>query len=697
MTLGPFSVTHKTRVPPSGDKHDFISLAPYWWPDPSTPNGLPYVRRDGEVNPGARRDVDDGPFGQMQGAVETLTRAYVATRDERFATRAALLLRVWFLDPATRMNPNLNFGQAVPGHNDGRGAGIIATRRLVGITESARALATSPAWTAADQAGLKAWCQAYATWLHESRNGRQEQAAKNNHGTWYDAQLVALLLYTGRAGEARTVIETSTKKRLASQIEPDGRQPEELARTRAWSYSVMNLHGWFTLARLAQEAGSELWHHRTADGRSLRGALDFLVPFSDGSERWPYPQISSFETTEFVSLLRQAAVVWKADRYSALADKLKQPTTPRLDVASLERDRILAAADAFLREAPVTVTASRSPRSAGGPHDFFSEGDYWWPDPTNPDGPYVQRDGMTNPANFVDHRRAMVRFSIHVGTLTSAYALTRDERYASHALAHLRAWFVDAETRMTPHLLYAQAIHGKVTGRGIGIIDTIHLVDVARAVPMLAASRSVRSGEMATVTRWFAEYLTWLTTHPYGLEERDARNNHGTCWVMQVAAFAQLTGDAALMDDCRRRYREILLPGQMAADGSFPLELRRTKPYGYSLFNLDAFATICQILSTPADDLWRFTLPDGRGIRRGLAYLFPYMRHKEGWPHPKDVMYFDQWPVRHPSLLFGGLALGEDAYLELWGRLPAPPDVEEVLRNMPVRHPLLWVGHAGPR
>jgi len=298
---------------------------------------------------------------------------------------------------------------------------------------------------------------------------------------------------------------------------------------------------------------------------------------------------------------------------------------------------------------------------------------------------------MTNPANFVDHRRAMVRLSIQVGTLTSAYVLTRDERYAAHAFAHLRAWFIHEATRMTPHLLYAQAIQGRATGRGVGIIDTIHLVEVARATSILATSRSAQATEIAAVKRWFADYLTWLTTHQYGIDERDAKNNHATCWVMQVAAFAQLTGDTARLEECRRRYKEILLPRQMAPDGSFPLELARTKPYGYSLFNLDAFATICQILSTPADSLWQFNLPDGRGIGLGLAYMFPHVRNKSAWPHAKDVMYFDQWPVRAPSWLFGGLALGEEAYLDLWKGLAPPPEVEEVLRNLPIRHPLLWV------
>ena len=360
---------------------------------------------------------------------------------------------------------------------------------------------------------------------------------------------------------------------------------------------------------------------------------------------------------------------------------------PGFDLRGIERGRTLAEAATFLDEAPVTVTASRSPRSAGGPHDFFSEGDYWWPDPKNPDGPYIQRDGMTNPGNFVEHRRAMIRLASIVPTLASAYRLTGDERYAAHAMKHLRAWFVDEATRMAPHLRYAQAIQGRATGRGTGIIDTIHLVEVARSVEWLARSRSAPGADMRTIRGWFAEYLGWLTTHEYGIAERDAKNNHGTCWVMQAAAFAHLSGDAKTLDFCRDRFKRVLVPEQMAADGSFPLELKRTKPYGYSLFNLDAFAAICQIDGT----LWQWCLPDGRGMRRAMAFLYPYIRDKSAWPFAKDVMYFDQWPVRHPSLLFAGLALGEPRYLDLWTTLDPSPTTEEVIRNLPIRHPLIWI------
>jgi hypothetical protein len=353
-----------------------------------------------------------------------------------------------------------------------------------------------------------------------------------------------------------------------------------------------------------------------------------------------------------------------------------------LDVAAIDRNRILSTADKYLSEKPITVTASSSPRSAGGRHDFFSEGDYWWPDPNNPAAPYIQKDGMTNPANFADHRRAMMRLSIQVPALTAAFLVTGRRKYADHAALHLRAWFIDDSTRMNPHLLYAQAIQGRFTGRGIGIIDTLHLVEVARAAGFL---------NNVDVRPWFRDYLRWMTTHPHGIDERDAKNNHGTCWTMQVAGFAHYVGDAARMAECGERFRTLHVPGQMASDGSFPLELRRTKPYGYSLFNLDAMAGICQILSKPGDNLWTFELPDGRGMRKAMAYMYPFIADKSKWTLPPDVMYFDQWPVRHASLLFAGLAFDKPEYLALWRRLDPDPTVEETIRNYPLRQPVLWV------
>ena len=361
-----------------------------------------------------------------------------------------------------------------------------------------------------------------------------------------------------------------------------------------------------------------------------------------------------------------------------------------LNVAQLDRDRVLKAANQYLKEQPVTITASTSPRSAGGLHDFFSEGDYWWPDPQNPDGPYIQRDGMTNPNNFVDHRRYLMRLSVQVPALAAAWRITKDERYAQHAVRHLHAWFVNEQTRMNPNLQFAQAIHGRFTGRGIGVIDTIHLVEVARAIDILKDSRALNMTELGGIIQWFTDYLQWLTSSKNGIEEREAKNNHGTCWVMQVAAFAQLVGNQELQEYCRNRFKTVLVPNQIAIDGSFPEELRRTKPYGYSLFNLDALATICELLSSQKDNLWTFTTSDGRGISKAMNYMYPFIRDKKSWPLKPDVMYDAEWPMRHASLLFAGRALKRAEYIELWKRLPADSKVDEVIRNFFIRQPVLW-------
>ena len=187
------------------------------------------------------------------------------------------------------------------------------------------------------------------------------------------------------------------------------------------------------------------------------------------------------------------------------------------DVAAFDRARVLQAANQYLSEQPVTITASTSPRSAGGAHDFFSEGDYWWPDPQNPGGAYVQRDGQTNPDNFTDHRRYLMRLSVEVPALAAAWKLTRDRRYSEHAARHLRAWFIAEPTRMNPSLQYAQAIHGRTTGRGTGVIDTIHLVEVARAVEVLAGSKALSPSDLIGIKKWFADYLRWMTTSHNGI------------------------------------------------------------------------------------------------------------------------------------------------------------------------------------
>lgn len=365
--------------------------------------------------------------------------------------------------------------------------------------------------------------------------------------------------------------------------------------------------------------------------------------------------------------------------------------TIRQQVAATLKQSILKEAGWAMKLEPITVTAQSSLRSTGGKHDFYSEGDYWWPDEKNTNGPYVQKDGLTNPQNFVAHRLAMIRFSRIIGALSSAYLLTHNKKYAKQALVHLKAWFINPETLMNPNLQYAQAIKGVATGRGIGIIDTIQLMEVVQGIEAMQDSETIDKNDLKAIKLWFNEYLTWLTTHQYGKDEMNAKNNHGTCWAMQTACFAKFTGNNELLDFCRNRYKEVLLPGQMAADGSFPLELKRTKPYGYSIFNLDAMTTLCQILSTPQDNLWMYETPDGRSIKKGIAYLYPYLKDKSKWPFQKDVMYWDKWPVAQPALIFGAAAYNQTEWLNTWKTLEHSPTNEEVIRNLPVRHTLIWL------
>ena len=360
------------------------------------------------------------------------------------------------------------------------------------------------------------------------------------------------------------------------------------------------------------------------------------------------------------------------------------------DIRAIERPRLLPQAQALLGAPPRTITAIPAPRSPAGPQDYYSEGDYWWPDPANPGGAYIRRDGRSNPDKFDGHRDALIAFGRTVPALAALWGLTRDPRVAAAAMRHLTAWFVEPATRMNPNLNHAQAIIGVNSGRAIGVIDTLQIVEVARAAALFARDEApgyaaIRAG----VEGWFAEYLSWLTTSPFGTTERDEKNNHGTCWLLQAASFAALLGRADVLDDARTRLTTIVVPTQIDPDGRQPLELVRTKPYAYSLFNLDVLAASAWLLG--GRELIDWKTPDDRSIGGAIAWMAPFIADKAKWPLPPDIEYWDGFPVRQPSLLFGGIALKRSDWLELWHRLNPDPAIGEVVRNFPVRQPLLWL------
>jgi hypothetical protein len=327
-------VTQKDIAPPTGDKHDYMSLAPYFWQDPANPNG-PYIRRDGERNPEIGKIPDHGNMGRLGRDARALGLAYYLTGDERYASRAALLLRTWFLDSETRMNPNLQFAQGIPGVNHGRPTGVLESHDLTNVVDAIGLLAGSKNWSDKDQKGMEEWFRVYLKWLEESPNGIGEGKAKNNHGTYYDIQVADFALFLGNPEHARHVIEEAESKRIASQIEPDGSEPLELARTKAFSYSVMNLRGLMELAQLGKPLGVDLWAFKTPDGRSIRKALDYLAPFAAGDKKWEYKQISGFHPEELSSLLFRAAANYHEPKYEELAHKL-EASSDSVDVLLLE-------------------------------------------------------------------------------------------------------------------------------------------------------------------------------------------------------------------------------------------------------------------------------------------------------------------------------------------------------------------------
>ncbi len=320
---GPFTVMDKIELPPSGDRHDFATLSPYYWPNPDRGDGLPYVFRDGQLNPEASSDkYDRVRYFAMGDAVKACAVGYRLFGERRYADHAARLLRTWFLDPATRMNPHLKHAQQVPGKSEGSQTGIIRGMLIVELVDAARDLEGSKSWTADDQSRWRAWLSDYLDWLRDSDLGRREARAFNNHSTWYDVQLATLAIACGRREIAIDVVRQVGPRRIAPQIRPDGRQPMELMRTKSWDYSVMNLEGLFALAEQGQLVDVDLWRWEDDEGRSLRRALDYLIPFATGDAAWPGKQIREFEPGKLYPLLLRAHEAYEAPKYAEAITRL---------------------------------------------------------------------------------------------------------------------------------------------------------------------------------------------------------------------------------------------------------------------------------------------------------------------------------------------------------------------------------------
>jgi Alginate lyase len=367
-------------------------------------------------------------------------------------------------------------------------------------------------------------------------------------------------------------------------------------------------------------------------------------------------------------------------------------STTRPNVAAIDHDRIIAAATRYLTQPVIPLTTLPAKHSPGTSHDFYSEAEDYWPDPTSPTNPYLQRSGPPNPEAFVAHRDALLNLSLYVPALTAAFVLTHDEQYAKQAITHLHAWFIDPATSMTPSLQFAQVIPPANTGRPEGLVEAVHLAEVAQSIPFLANSEALSATDLAALQKWFTDYLDWLNTSRLAGLARDQKNHHGSSWLLQAAACANLnTKDDRPLTELRHQFRTTTIRAQIQADGGFLHELTLTNPYRYSLFNLDMLAACCVLLSTRFESVWDYELQDGPGMRVALARHYPFILNRGTWPYRADATHFNDLPIRPPSLLFAARAYSRPEYADLWKTLPPDTPIPELQRTFPIGQPLLWV------
>ena len=375
------------------------------------------------------------------------------------------------------------------------------------------------------------------------------------------------------------------------------------------------------------------------------------------------------------------------------------PLNVARQVAIVDQERIFRLANQAMTLRPPAITDYVAANSPGGLHDFFSQADYAWPNSTNQTGlPYVTHDGESNPNIFSGHRLAMRHLKDAVAALASAYLLNGDNQYAAKAAQLLQVFFLDAATRMNPNLAYAQVSLGHPGGTQYGIIDTLHLCEVATAIPFLEKSPAFPPALDQGVKQWFTDYTQWILTSANGVKEMNGLNNHSIACYLQLACFARLTGNENVLARARLQFKQVLLPNQMTNDGSFPRELARTKPYGYSIFQADNLATLCAVLSTPSEDFWKFTLSDGRTPRQAIDFIFPYLADKNRWladGRRQDIQHWDGWPVRQPCLILAYAEFGDAKFFKLWHQLDPDPADLEIRRNLAITQPLLWVARPG--
>lgn len=368
----------------------------------------------------------------------------------------------------------------------------------------------------------------------------------------------------------------------------------------------------------------------------------------------------------------QTAAILVAQRLFSQTPASGTPTRP--NVAVIDHDRILSAADRALTQSPTPLTTLDAPNSPRPPNDYYSE-----------------------PETFTAHRDALLSLAHIVPALTAAYVITKDERYAKQAITHLRAWFVTPETAMTPNLEFAQVLPPAKTGRPEGVIEAVHLAEVAQSIQFLSNSEALTPEDLVTITKWFTGYLDWLNSSRTAGLARDMRDHNGSSWLLQAAACARLNlKDDGPLTTLRHQFRSTTIRAQITFDGTFPRELTTPNPYRNSLLNLDMLAGCCELISTRFENVWDYELQDGPGMRVAVAKLHPYIANRRSWPYRADAEFFNELPLRRPALLFAARAYSRPEYADTWRTLPPDTSNLELDRAFPIRQPLLWVTRPHP-
>jgi hypothetical protein len=331
LKYGPVTVMEKKNNPPSGDKHDYMSLAPYFWPDSSKSDGMPYIRKDGQTNPEVKDYKDKDNMPKLCDNLQVLALAYFFSDDKIYAEHATKLLEVWFLDPATRMNPNLNFAQAIKGTNDGRGAGLIDSRHFIKVVDAIGLLRGSKSWTEKDQNGMKQWFSDFLNWMQTSTNGINEMKTKNNHGAWYDAQRLSLALFVDSIELAKKIV-LNAADRLDIQMDDNGNFPAEMARTTSLHYTSFVMNAFFTIAQMSDKTDFDFWDYITPSGKSLKKGFDRLSPYLFKDKSWEGEQIKDFDYEDAYPLLMEAAVHFKCKNCNKIVQNLAGDKGARLRI-----------------------------------------------------------------------------------------------------------------------------------------------------------------------------------------------------------------------------------------------------------------------------------------------------------------------------------------------------------------------------